>query len=269
MLDKVFYKLPYEQLEKVKFVHLLMGAAGAGLLMFLIYFFTLYSGGQEETTALLSKKAELEKKLSSNELLVSQTAAVTKELAILVHDLNEVKRQMPASDEMPQLLRRVGDSEKDLSINILSFKVEEGKVQDYYKEIPISITMCGRFWNSVGFFDRIQDLLQAVTFSKLMIEMPTAKKEEAEPSPAKMARGGGGGEPKSEGNKCKTRSPYPKAGKGRASDDELEEFRESELASRLATKVTARIFAYVEGAEDKEPPAPPAPPAPPPAPKPH
>lgn len=267
MLDKVFDKLPYEQLEKIKFAHLLMGAAGVGLFLFLIYFFTLYSAGQEETTALLAKKTEMEKKLKSNEVLVAQTGAVTRDLAILVHDLNAVKRQMPAADEMPQLLRRVGDSEKDLSVNILSFKVEEGKVQDYYKEIPISINMCGKFWNSVGFFDRIQDLLQTVTFSGLKMEMAKIKEEEAE-SPKRGKGGEGAGAPKSEGSKCKTSSPYPRAGRGKASDAELEEFKESELMSRLATKVTARIFAYVEGSEDKEPPAPPAPPAPPPAAKP-
>lgn len=260
MLDKVFDKLPYEQLEKIKFVHLLMGAAGAGLLLFLIYFFTLYSAGQEETAALLAKKAEAEKKLKTNEALVAQTGAVKRDLAILVHDLNDARRQMPTADEMPQLLRRVGDSEKDLSLNILSFKVEEGKVQDYYKEIPISINMCGKFWNSVGFFDRIQDLLQTVTFSGLRMEMAKIKEEETD-SPKKGR--GGEGAAKPEGAKCKSSSLYPKAGRGKASDAELEEFKESELMSRLATKVTARIFAYVEGSEDRDPPVSPAPPPPP------
>lgn len=175
MLDKLFDKLPYEQLEKIKFTHLLAGAAGVGLLLVVIYIFTLYDSGREATAALVAKKATMENKLRANQSLVAQSGAISNELADYVHRLAEVKKLMPLASEMPRLLREISNTEKELTLETLQFQVEEGKVRDYYKEIPIIIQLRGGYWNAVGFFDKLQNLLQTVTFSDLKMELPDAK----------------------------------------------------------------------------------------------
>jgi type IV pilus assembly protein PilO len=238
MLDQLFDKLPYEQLEKIKFVHLLAGAVGTGVLFIVIYFFTIYSSGQEEFVALVVKKEQVEKKLKENELLVARTSAVEKELATRGHALAQVKRQMPLANDMPQLLRKVGDSEGELALQIMAFEVEEGKVNDYYKEIPIKIQVRGGYWNAVGFFDKLQDLLQIVNFSDLKMETRKEKKS--------AARGKGNLEAKQALDSMSTE----KVG--------------------LITEVKAKAFAYIDGAEDRAaasaaPPPPAAAPKPPPA----
>lgn len=221
MLDNLFDKLPYEQLEKIKFIHLLMGAVGAGLLLMGVYYFTIYSSVQEEFVALLAQKAQAEKKLKDNELLVAQTHSIAKDLATRVHNLAQVKRQMPLAQEMPQLLRRVGDSENELALQITVFEVEEGKVSDYYKEIPIRIQVRGGYWNAVGFFDKLQDLLQIVNFSELKME--------------------------SRKNEKKEKAKAGKEEKGVKSAPEINVFDKVSLF----TEVKAKAFAYVDGAEDR------------------
>lgn len=221
MLDNLFDKLPYEQLEKIKFIHLLMGAVGAGLLLMGVYYFTIYSSVQEEFVALLAQKAQAEKKLKDNELLVAQTHSIAKDLAARVHNLAQVKRQMPLAQEMPQLLRRVGDSENELALQITVFEVEEGKVSDYYKEIPIRIQVRGGYWNAVGFFDKLQDLLQIVNFSELKME--------------------------SRKNEKKEKAKAGKEEKGVKSAPEINVFDKVSLF----TEVKAKAFAYVDGAEDR------------------
>ncbi len=175
MLDKLFDKLPYEQLEKIKFAHLLAGAAGVGLLLVVVYIFTLYDSGREATAALTAKKATVESNLKTNQNLVARTGEISNELADYVHRLSEMKKLMPLASEMPRLLREIGNSEKELTLETLQFQVEEGKVRDYYKEIPISIQLRGGYWNAVGFFDKLQNLLPTVTFSNLKMELPDAK----------------------------------------------------------------------------------------------
>lgn len=239
MLDKLFDKLPYEQLEKIKFVHLLVGAVGTGLLLVVIYFFTIYSAGQEEFVALVIKKEQMEKRLKENELLVAQTNSVEKALTTRRHALAQVKRQMPLAKDMPQLLRKVGDSEGELALQIMAFEVEEGKVNDYYKEIPIKIQVRGGYWNAVGFFDKLQDLLQIVNFSDLRMETRKEKKS-------------------------------PTRGRGDlAAKMSLDANAPDKVG--LITEVKAKAFAYIEGAEDRAGAASasaPAPAAPPPKPPP-
>lgn len=237
MLDNLFDKLPYEQLEKIKFIHLLMGAVGAGLLLMGVYYFTIYSSVQEEFVALLAQKAQAEKKLKDNELLVAQTHLIAKDLATRVHNLAQVKRQMPLAQEMPQLLRRVGDSENELALQITLFEVEEGKVSDYYKEIPIRIQVRGGYWNAVGFFDKLQDLLQIVNFSELKMESRKSEKKEK----AKAGKEEKGAKP-----------VHPEANVF----DKV----------NLFTEVKAKAFAYVDGAEDRAGEASAPPPAAPPKP---
>ena len=62
-MEKIFDKLPYDELEDIQFIHLLAGAIGIGLVLFLVYFFTLHSVSNEEYESLLKQKDRAERTL--------------------------------------------------------------------------------------------------------------------------------------------------------------------------------------------------------------
>ncbi len=170
-MDKLFDKLPYEKLENIKFAHLIMGAIGAGFVVILGYFFSLYGASQMEYEGLQQKKGQLESQLSQAKTLVARTETVSKEVTNLEGKVSDYKRQMPLAREMPGLLKQVGSFQKDLGVRIEDFRLKEGQVVDYYKEIPINMEIQGKFWNTMGFFDAMQDLLRVVSFTDLKMEV--------------------------------------------------------------------------------------------------
>lgn len=223
MLDKLFDKLPYETLEKIKFVQLLMGAVGAGALILIVYYFTLYGMSQNDSVELAKKKEAAESKLKSSEALVARTNATSRDLAAVGHNFADAIRGMPRSHEMPQLLNKINDFERELGVEILLFLIEEGRVKDFYKEVPVKILVKGDFWNAVGFLDKLQDLLRIVNVSDLKMEF---------------------------------KKPQAKAKKGKKGEEE--ESDEPPPRPYLLTEMTAKTYAYIEGAESKLPAQPPA-----------
>lgn len=218
MLDKIFDKLPYEALEKVKFLHLLLGAAGIGFFLLAVHYFTLYSWAQDDFAALAAKKQEAEKKLKGDEELVARTGAVQKDLAATFHDFANARRGMPLLSEVPVLLNKISEFESELGVEISMFRIDEGAVGDYYKEVPIFVELRGDFWNAVGFFDKLQDLLRVINVSELKMEMP-----------------------------------QPKAKKKKKKGDEEEEPEEEVKKPTLITSLKAKTYGYIDGAENKPP----------------
>ncbi|MFQ5450920.1 MAG: type 4a pilus biogenesis protein PilO [Nitrospinaceae bacterium] len=172
MLEKLFDKLPYDILEGLKFIHLLLGAAGIGVLLGTGYYFTLFQTGHEEIVKLEKKKNSTERKLKRYKKLVKKKEPIAKELARNVGRLDAMKKQMPKEKEMPDLLRKVADfGAARGDFDIVRFQLNEGKVRDYYKEIPVAIQMRGSFWDTLDFLDRMQNLLQLVSFNDLNMRL--------------------------------------------------------------------------------------------------
>ena len=171
MFDKIFDKLPYDTLEGVKLVHVVLVALGLGLLLGAAYYFTLYTANQEEMALLENQKVELTKTLKRYRLVVSQREAVTRQLALVRGNLDALKRQMPKEEEMPRLLKRVAEIGRGLGLQILLFGMEEGTINDFYKEIPININFRGRLWKTLDMFDGMQNLLRLVDFSNVLLDV--------------------------------------------------------------------------------------------------
>ncbi len=233
-MEKIFDKLPYDTLENIKAPQMYGGAAVLFLLILLGYYFTVYSTVQQEYTDNNNKKIQLENTLKRNQALVATAGRVSREHSTLRGNINESKRQMPLAKEMPSLLTEVHSVKEDLGLELIRFELQEGRHKDFYKEIPLSITVRGGFYETVGFFDKLQDLLQVVSFSKLKME---AKKAQA-------------------GKKRKGR----RSKKRKSGGQEV----------MITTNVKAKTYAYIKGSEDKpagsdkkkdaKKPAPPAPP---------
>jgi type IV pilus assembly protein PilO len=169
-MDKFFDKLPYDTLEDIKFLHLLAGAVGIGLIIIAAYYFTLFSATNTELTGLVKKKETAERTLKRHKAIVKKGDLTEKDLARVSGQLAAYKKQMPIADDLPRLLKKVSGFGANRKIELLNFELSEGSVKDFYKEIPLQIRMRGDLWSTLDFFEYMQNLLQLVSFENLSLE---------------------------------------------------------------------------------------------------
>jgi len=174
MIDKLFERLPYEFLEKVRFFHFLSASAAIGLLLFGAYFFTLYQDSRTELAKLQTQRTQIAQKLANFKRLVAQKDTIANNLARATGRLEAFKQQLPREKDMPRLLKEVsGFGSERATFDVTKFQLANGKVEDFYKEIPVAIQMQGTFWDTLDFLDKMQNRLQLVNFSDLRMKLRT------------------------------------------------------------------------------------------------
>lgn len=208
-LNKIFDKIPYETFANFKPAHYIGMAMGFFLVIFGAMFFVVFSPNAEEKASLDKKLTETEKKLQLYLAEGAKKEAITKQVAALSGTLGEKKRQLPLAEEIPLLIHKIADIGDFLGVDIISFKLEPAKSSDFYKSIPVSVTISGSYYKTAGFFDSLQNLLRVVNVKSFQMNMrPTTKlviNEDGE--------------------------------------------KERKNVSTLQTIITANTFAYIEGSE--------------------
>ena len=168
-MEKLFDKLPYDDLEGVQFTHLLAGAIGVGLLLFVAYFFTLYSATHTEFENLTKQKIDAERTLNRYKATAAKEGLVAKNYSRVQGQFEAYKNQIPNQDEIPDLMRRIAAFGKHRNIKMLSLTLQEGALGDFYKEIPLSIHISGELWVALDFIEYMQNLLRLVSFDDLTL----------------------------------------------------------------------------------------------------
>ena len=168
-MDKVFDKLPYDDLDGIQFTHLLAGAAGIGLLLFIAYYFTLYSATSTEFESLGKEKVEAERTLKRYQATVAKKDNVAKNLALVKGRFDVFKSQMPSQAEIPGLMQRIAAFGRDRNMKMVALTAEEGVVGNFYKVIPLKIQIYGELWVTLDFIDYMQNLLRLVSFDSLAL----------------------------------------------------------------------------------------------------
>ncbi len=166
-MEKLFDKLPYDDLEGIQFTHLLAGAVGMGLLLFAAYFFTLYSATTAEFEKLTKQKKEAQRTLKRYQATVAKEGLVAKNLSRVKGQFNAYKTQMPSQNEIPDLMRRIAAFGKHRNIKVVTLTLEEGEIADFYKEIPLKVRIVGELWVMLDFIEYMQNLLRLVSFDDL------------------------------------------------------------------------------------------------------
>ncbi len=183
-MEKLFDKLPYDDLEGIKVTHLLAGAIGVGLVLFLAYYFTLYSATHKEFKQLTRQKAGAERTLKEYKTVVAKKGLVAKNMVRVKGKFDAFKNQMPSQDEIPNLMQRLMAFGKHRNIKMTAFTMEEGEVEDFYKEIPFKIQLTGGLWVTLDFIEYVQNLLRLVSFENLTLQGQ-------KPSASNVGDGGG------------------------------------------------------------------------------
>ena len=174
-MDKLFDKLPYDDLDGIQFTHMLAGAVGIGFALFLAYYFTLYSANTTEFEKLTKKKEGAQRTLKMYKATVAKEDRVAKNMALVKGRFDAFKNQMPRQAEIPNLIRKIEAFGKNRNIKMVSLTLEEGVMGSFYKEIPLKIQIYGGLWVTLDFIEYMQNLLRLVSLENLILQSQGAK----------------------------------------------------------------------------------------------
>ena len=172
-MNKLLEKIPYDDLEGVSFSYMLAGAIGIGLVLFIAYFFILHSVANKEFEKLTKKKESVERTLKRYKLTAAKEERVARNLIRTDGKFNAFKSQMPATTEIPYLVKRITEFGNNRKLKMVSLTLEEGEIGSFYKEVPLKIQMLGEFWTTLDFIDYMQNLLYLVNFDSLALTAQT------------------------------------------------------------------------------------------------
>ncbi|MZH02216.1 MAG: type 4a pilus biogenesis protein PilO [Nitrospinae bacterium] len=169
-MDKLFDKLPYDSLEEIQFTHLLAGAIGIGFVIFLAFYFTLHNVSNEEYENLLKQRDGAERTLKRYEATIAKKGLVAKNMARVKGRFDAYKNQMPSQNEIPDLIQKITEFGKSRKIKMVALTLQEGKIEDFYKEIPLKVQIDGELWVTLDFIEYMQNLLRLVSFENLILQ---------------------------------------------------------------------------------------------------
>lgn len=175
-MEKLLDKLPYDAMARWKKPYMVLGGLVLAVLVFLGYWIFLHPSYEEEYAAQEKKKTELQATLTKYDAEIAQKPGLIRQVATLEGDLEEQKRQLPRETELPSLLNRVTNIGDLLGIRVAKFEVG-GKVtkEKFYQQVPMKVELTGGYYNILGFFDWLQNLLQVVEIKNMTMETKPVK----------------------------------------------------------------------------------------------
>ena len=170
-MDQIFNKLPYDTLEDAGPVKIFAGAVGISLVVFILAFFTLISDVNAELETVKRKIVDTQYTLEKYFKVVASKDEVVKNLSLRSGELSMQKKQLPSQQALNKILVKITRLGEKRNVDIVSFKVTEGKAQDFYKEIPMHFRFRGGLWETMDMFATLQNMLQIVNIKNMSFQV--------------------------------------------------------------------------------------------------
>ena len=170
-MDRIFNKLPYDSLEGAGPAKIFAAAVGISLVFFILAFFTLISAIHTELETVKRKIVDTQYTLEKYFKVVASKDEVVKNLSLRSGELSMQKKQLPSQQALNKILVKITRLGKKRNVDIVSFKVAEGKAQDFYKEIPMHFRFRGGLWETMDMFATLQNMLQIVNIKNMSFQV--------------------------------------------------------------------------------------------------
>lgn len=145
-----------------------LGLLGLTLLLAGTYFLLL-SPLQADVSSLRAKNATLQSELSEARVAVADLARARREAADLERQLDGLKERLPGDKDIPPLFRSLTDAAFQSGLSVALFQPREGKIHDYYVELPLAMTAEGGYHDLGAFFARVAALPRVVTIDEIKV----------------------------------------------------------------------------------------------------
>ena len=176
-MDLIFNKLPYDSIEEAGPTKIYFGAVGVCLILFLVSFFTILSAVSLENENLAKKIVDTEYTLKKYFKVVASKHEVHKNLSLKTGELNMKKKQLPSEKALSELLVKITRLGEKRNVDIVHFKVADGMVDDFYKEIRMHFRFRGGLWETMDMFATLQNMLQIVHVKNMSFKVVSGVKK--------------------------------------------------------------------------------------------
>ena len=168
----------------------------------------------EEISQLDEKLQGLEKKLATAKINAVELVKFQAKMQEADAQFKIAMRALPEREEIPSLLTSISAAGQEVGLTFLLFEPKPETRQEFYADIPVSMTFRGDFHNTVIFFDAVARLSRIVNIKEIkmspaqegrsitttctavtykFVEPPPEKPAApARPAPAVPAKPGGG-----------------------------------------------------------------------------
>ena len=141
-----------------------------GVLLYGVFWYFFYSPMQVERDAKTTQKRNLQAEVDNAKTTAARLPEFRREVERKEATLQALSRILPSQKEVDDLLRKVQQLAAESSLDVLRFKPEATKPQNFYAEWPISLELDGSYHNLAYFFDRLSRLSRIVNVSNLEVD---------------------------------------------------------------------------------------------------
>jgi Tfp pilus assembly protein PilO len=141
-----------------------------GALLYGVFWYFFYSPMQQEIENKTTQRRNLQAEVENARTTAARLPEFRREVERKEATLQALSRILPSQKEVDDLLRKVQQLAAESSLEVLRFKPEATRPQDFYAEWPISLELDGSYHNLAYFFDRLSRLSRIVNVSNLEID---------------------------------------------------------------------------------------------------
>jgi type IV pilus assembly protein PilO len=140
---------------------------GCILLVGVLWYYLFYSPTKEEIPTLQGKLRKLDSDIQLQEKAKRTKRDLQTQIKEIQRELTVLRSQLPEEKEIPALLSGVTEVGRLNGLDFALFKQMPAVRKDYYSEIPIQITVNGRFHQVVQFLAKVGSMDRILQVSGL------------------------------------------------------------------------------------------------------
>ncbi len=134
-----------------------------------IYYYFIYSGLRAKASQKQTELSQITAKYNSYVALVASYPMLLKQDKKLNKEFAGLLSELPSKKNIPQLLMKISNYEKILSLNLKMFKPEKGIAKGFYETVPFSMNISGDFYNVYKFFYKLAVMKRIVDVHNVII----------------------------------------------------------------------------------------------------
>jgi type IV pilus assembly protein PilO len=135
-----------------------------------IYYYLIYAPKHVELKKVQTQYQAQKKKLDNYKREAAVLLEFEQKMADIQEEFNQAMRALPDKRELPSLLTGISRSGSDAGLAFILFKPEMESNQTFFKEIPVSIKVEGRYHQITDFFFQIERLNRIVNINDVEVK---------------------------------------------------------------------------------------------------
>jgi type IV pilus assembly protein PilO len=151
--------------------------AAASLIVWGLGWVVLLGGPWDRVMQLRGEAREDRDRLAKLEAKAGNLKNVQQQVRELDRELGTVLARLPDKKEIPDLLNTVSELASQSGLRITKFRQLDERLQDYYAEVPVELTMVGTYHEVAAFFDRIPRLSRLINVTGITMKRPVSATE--------------------------------------------------------------------------------------------